>query len=112
MTTVRPATTADLPAIGRSLAAAFDGDPIWQWITSPRADWSSRGAGFFRAEAKMQMRGHGSVLVDDEGRGTAIWGEPGHWKISLADTARLAPASTLLFRARTLRSMQLLSTIE
>lgn len=112
MPSVRPATSADLPAIGRSLAAAFDGDPIWTWLASPKADWSARASAFFRAEAKMQMAGHGTVLVDAEGRGTAIWGQPGHWRVSLADTARLTPASLMLFRTRTLRSIRLLSAIE
>jgi ribosomal protein S18 acetylase RimI-like enzyme len=112
MSTVRPATTADLPAIGRSLAAAFDGDPIWGWLTAPGADWAQRGSAFFRAEAKMQMGGHGTVLVDDEGRGAAIWGQPGHWRVSLTDTLKLTPASLMLFRTRTVRSLQLLSRIE
>ena len=44
MPEVRPATPADLPAVGRALAATFDGDPVWSHLASPKADWSTRAA--------------------------------------------------------------------
>jgi ribosomal protein S18 acetylase RimI-like enzyme len=110
--TVRAATVDDLPAVGRSLAAAFESDPIWRWLTPPQAHRQERSAGFYAGEAAMQLRGHGEVLVDNDLRGAALWATPGHWKTTFTQTARLAPISVRLFRGRTVRALKLLSQVE
>ena len=112
MPDVRPATPADLPAIGRALAAAFDGDPVWSHLASPRADWSRRAAAWFEAEARSQMGGHGKVFVDDQVRGAAIWVEPKRWKGTLGEALTLAVPSIRLFRSRLPRAMSNLSLME
>ncbi len=112
MPDVRPATPADLPAIGRTLAAAFDGDPVWNHLASPKADWSRRASAWFEAEARTQLKGHGEVLVDDEVRGAAIWVEPGHWKGTLFEGLALAAPSVRLFRTRLARAVASLSLME
>ncbi|MCB1028234.1 MAG: hypothetical protein KDB24_10790, partial [Microthrixaceae bacterium] len=85
MVEIRAATPADLPAIGRALAAAFADDPVWAYMTSPRANWRARAAAWFEADARAQLRGHGEVLVDDSVRGAAIWSPPGRWKGTLGE---------------------------
>lgn len=80
MADLRAATEEDAPAIGRMLAAAFADDPVWRYLTSPRADWPTRAAAWFEADARAQMRGHGHVLVDEAVRGVAIWTPPHRWK--------------------------------
>jgi GNAT superfamily N-acetyltransferase len=112
MPTVRPATSADLPAVGRALAAAFAGDPVWGHLASPKADWDARAAAWFATDAKAQMDGHGEVLVDEEMRGAAIWASPGHWRAGLSETLAVVPSSVRLFRSRTVRALRTLSTIE
>lgn len=112
MPDVRSATPADLPAIGRTLAAAFDGDPVWSHLASPRADWSTRASAWFEAEARSQLKGHGEVLVDDEVRGAAIWVQPGHWKGTLVEALSLAAPSARLFRTRLPRAMANLTLME
>ena len=112
MPDVRSATTADLPAIGRALAAAFEGDPVWSHLASPKADWSERAGAWFEAEARCQLRGHGEVLVDDQVGGAAIWAPPGHWKGTLAEGLALAVPSARLFRSRLGRSIANLNLME
>lgn len=112
MPDVRSATPADLPAIGRALGAAFDGDPVWSHLTSPKADWASRAAAWFEAEARSQLRGHGEVLVDDQVRGAAIWAPPGRWKGTLVEGLALAIPSARLFRSRMRIAMANLSLME
>lgn len=112
MPDVRPATPADLPAIGRTLAAAFDGDPVWSHLASPKADWSTRAAAWFEAEARSQLKGHGEVLVDHEVGGAAIWAPPGHWKGTAVEGLALALPSLRLFRSRLPRSIANLTLME
>ncbi|WP_426572186.1 GNAT family N-acetyltransferase [Aquihabitans sp. McL0605] len=112
MPDVRPATEADLPAIGRTLAAAFEDDPIWLYLASPKADWAPRAAAWFEADARAQLRGHGEVLVDDEVRGVAIWATPNHWRGTVGEAVAIAIPSARLFRAGLPRSMRTLMRME
>lgn len=110
---IRPATAADLPALGRSLANAFADDPIWMWLTRQDERRYQRGAaGFFEADARTMLNGPGEVLVDDQLGGAALWRAPDHWKGTLADTARIAPAALRLMGARTPRAMAALAGME
>jgi GNAT superfamily N-acetyltransferase len=109
---IRPATEADLPAIGRAMAAAFADDPVWMWLASPKADWDRRAPAWFETEARCQLRGHGDVLVDDEGRGAAIWAPPHRWRSGLGEGVQLAIPSLRLFRSRLPRSLRALQHIE
>ncbi len=99
MASVRPATTNDLPRIGRALAAAFETDPIWHWLTPDIGHYRRRAPAFFAADAKLKLTPHGRVLVSDDLGGCAVWCAPDHWKGTLAETARmLAPSGRLLGR--------------
>jgi ribosomal protein S18 acetylase RimI-like enzyme len=109
---VRPATAADLPAIGRALAAAFDGDPVWSHLASPKVDWSQRAAAWFEAEARTQLNGHGEVFVDEGVHGAAIWAPPGHWRGTAGEAFALAVPSLRLFRSRLPRSLRNLALME
>lgn len=112
MPEVRPATHADLPAIGRALAAAFEDDPVWSHLVPTHHRWHERASAWFSAEAKAQLRGHGRVLVDDQVRGAAVWSPPGHWKGTLREGLTLAIPSLRLFRQQLLQSLQSLSVME
>lgn len=112
MPDVRAATEADLPAIGRTLASAFDGDPVWSWLASPRARWTSDSARWFEADARSQLRGHGEVLVDDQVRGVAIWAPPGHWRGTAREALSVALPSARLFRTGLPRAIRQLAAME
>ena len=110
--TVRPATDADAPAIGRVLADAFETDPVWKWLVPPDVDWSNRAAAWFEADARARLSGHGEVLVDDEVRGCAMWAPPGHWKPTIGEAAKVVLPSARLFRRKLPRAIRNLATIE
>ena len=112
MPDVRPATAADLPAIGRALAKAFDGDPVWSHLASPRSDWTARASSWFEADARAQLNGHGEVLVDDKVRGAAIWAPPKHWRGTTKEALAVALPSLRLFRSRLPRAMRNLAAME
>ncbi len=112
MPEIRSATEADLPAVGRALAAAFDGDPVWSHLASPKADWSARASAWFEADARAQLRGHGEVLVDDEVRGCAIWAPPKHWRGTPKEALSLAVPSARLFRTGLVQAMRNLAAME
>ena len=110
--TIRPATSDDLPAVGRALAAAFDDDPVWNWLRSPRADWATHAPAWFAKEAEVQLKGRGEVLVDDELRGAAIWSPPLAWKSTKKEGLALAVPSVRLFGSRVRRGIQLVDKLE
>ncbi len=112
MPLVRPALAEELQQVGTTLAASFDGDPVWSWLASPQADWSRRAAAWFATEARIQMAGGGEVLVDDQLRGAAIWAQPDHWKTSPRELVSLVRPSLQLFRGNTLRSLRTINTME
>jgi ribosomal protein S18 acetylase RimI-like enzyme len=98
--------------VGRALAAAFEDDPVWRWMTPDWPDWVDRAAPWFAGVARVQPRGHGEVLVDDEVRGAAIWAPPERWRSSAGEAVRLAVPSIRLFRRQMGRAVRLLGTLE
>lgn len=74
----RHALAADLPAIERSLALAFDDDPMIHWVFAdvPDAERLERtAAGFFRPSlAAGIIRGH--LYTVGDGAGASLWAAP------------------------------------
>ncbi len=112
MPAVRPATSADVPAMGRALAAAFDGDPVWSWLASPRADWTTAATAWFTTYARYQVGHHAEVLVDPDVRGCAVWLPPERWRGTFGEGAALALPSARLFRGNLVRAVRNLGSIE
>jgi ribosomal protein S18 acetylase RimI-like enzyme len=86
---MRAATTSDLPAIGETLARAFEHDPVWGWgfeDTSRERKLAALGAVFgFCAAAAL---GHGWVRVTDGCEAVALWIPPGKPEMSALDEER------------------------
>lgn len=116
MPEVRPATAAELPAVGRVLAAAFAGDPVWDWLVSPRADWPSRAAAFYASEARLRLglgdRDDSRVLVQDQLHGAALWAAPGRWRTTWRQTLGIAVPSIRLFGTGVLRGLNTMSVVQ
>jgi ribosomal protein S18 acetylase RimI-like enzyme len=87
---VRVAVAADLEAIGRTLAGAFEHDPLWGWAfedTERERKLAALGTVFgFCAAAAL---GHGWVRVTEEVEAVALWIPPGAPEMSPADEERL-----------------------
>lgn len=112
MPDIRLATVDDLDAVGRTLAAAFDGDPVWRWMTPNTDDFQPAAARWFRAEARAQLRGHGHVLVDDQHRGAALWAPPGRWRSTTIEGLQIALPSLRLFGRGLRRSLDVVRRLE
>lgn len=112
MPTVRDARPDDLPAIGRTLAAAFADDPVWAFLTPKPHRYRRSAPRFFSVDAAAGAGPHGRVLVDDQVRGVAVWAAPDHWKGTWRQTARLALPSLLLFGTRTPHAVQAQTTLQ
>ncbi len=105
MPAIRPATPADLVAVGRSLSAAFAADPVWTWLTGDPRRYARGASRFFTADARSVMADGGEVLVDEAVGGVACWCTPGRWRSTFGQTARLTPPSLLLFGPRVLKAL-------
>ncbi|HEX8743680.1 MAG TPA: GNAT family N-acetyltransferase [Thermoleophilaceae bacterium] len=81
MTAVRRATLDDLDGVARSLARAFEDDPVMEWFFP-----AERGR-VGRIERVFRMRVRGLLAQDEvyttaDHAGTAVWAQPGRWEMS------------------------------
>src|SRR6476660_707654 len=111
MPEVRTATASDLPAIGRTLARAFEGDPVWDFLVPHRPRWRSQAARFFAADTKNRLH-LGMVFVDEHCSGAALWAPPDKWRAKPADLAREMPNAVRLFGRNLPRALRTLSFVE
>lgn len=92
----RLATRRDLPATGRSLAAAFHDDPVWRWLVGERRSFSWRTSQLMRSITSMHL-GTNSVWVSPEAQAVGVWAPPGHYRSTtgqfLAVAHRFVPAA-------------------
>ena len=91
-TRIRKATYADVNQLVRSLACAFDDDPVLNGII--RQD-KKRSQGFdtlFRTCLCALSLPHGEVLTTDDCVGGALWYPPGKAKVGYARQLMLMPA--------------------
>src|SRR5262245_51980582 len=101
----RTATEADLQGIGRSLARAFDDDPVWRWLVPDDRRWVKDVPWVFRYAAKEQLRQQTVWTTPDLGA-TAIWAPPGHRPSALRQLL-VVPRMATVFRARSLDGLRL-----
>jgi GNAT superfamily N-acetyltransferase len=88
--TVRLATRDELPAAARALARAFEGDPVWRWLTTVTDEWDRLASAWFQAEITVRYDHGAEIWVDDDLRGAAVWTPPGTWKSTPGDIVRVA----------------------
>jgi ribosomal protein S18 acetylase RimI-like enzyme len=87
---VRRASAADIPQLAAMLARAFLDDPVASWAWRPdelRLEALER----FQAVRLRQLIGGEEVWTTDDLASAALWAPPGHWHMSLRETAMLVP---------------------
>lgn len=93
---VRPVTRADIPALSRALAEAFDDDPVMCWMFPNDAKRPTGMARLFAAETRYHHLAGGGAELAETPDGTivggALWDPPGRWKQSSFDSLRSLPA--------------------
>lgn len=74
---LRTATVADLPELGRALGAAFDDDPLLNWIVrqDERRAWAIET--LFREVTRHAHIDEGESYLLEGGSGAAVWRPPG-----------------------------------
>ena len=93
MTGVRKATTADVAQLSRSLAAAFDDDPIMEWML-PRTlrNRGERHRKFHELALRKIHLPNDEVYTTEGLEAAAEWDPPGHWRVGPLMQLRLLPS--------------------
>ncbi|MBB4662981.1 GNAT family N-acetyltransferase [Conexibacter arvalis] len=86
---VRRATAADLPALARTLARAFQDDPIACWSCRPDALRSRMLERFYAVRLRQVLR-HDEIWVEQGLGGGALWLPPDRWRTTAREEAALA----------------------
>lgn len=89
---VRRATVADIPALSRVLARAFQDDPVMAWACPGARRRAEHGRRFFGARLR-QLLPREEVWTTDARDGAALWAPAGAWHASLRETLELLPAT-------------------
>jgi ribosomal protein S18 acetylase RimI-like enzyme len=111
--TVQRATRSQEDLLAATLADAFSDDPVLAFLIPPdMSDRDARIAAFFGSMIRSYLRRDKHVFVADEGRGAALWGPPGHWRLPPAEIVRETRASIKAFGRNLPRALRVLTQIE
>jgi ribosomal protein S18 acetylase RimI-like enzyme len=86
---VRLATGDEWRPLGHLLAGAFDDDPVWQWVAPDPARRARHLGRAFGQLIRRRTRA-GTVWTTDDLAGAAMWAEPGDWRETPGEMARMA----------------------
>jgi len=89
---VRVATPADVPTLGRTLASAFDDDPVTGHLLPPGCRRRPERLAQFMALGAKAAIGDATVYTTSDLTGAAVWKRPGRWKVPLKEMPRDLPA--------------------
>lgn len=107
---VETATTADRAALSATLADAFDGDPVWDWLV-PAEEHRARLRRLFGCLLAYALpRGH--VYTTGDRGAVAMWSPPGQWKVPPAALLRSAVPMARAAGMRLPRLLRRLGDIE
>lgn len=96
----RLATTADVGVLSRSLARAFDDDPVMQWVLPDDERRRARLPDFFDLVLRHLHLPHDAVYVTEDLAAGALWDPPGQWRTPVRTQLRLLPTLVRIVGAR------------
>jgi GNAT superfamily N-acetyltransferase len=109
---VRGATPADVKALTRALAAAFEDDPIFGWLLPDRQRRYGRLLRFFALELGDVVLPAGTVWMSSEGSGACLELPPGGWRMPLRTQALHAPQFVAVFGRSLPRALATITQME
>jgi GNAT superfamily N-acetyltransferase len=109
---VRRATPADVKALARALAAAFEDDPIFGWLLPDRQRRHDRLLRFFALELEDVVLPSGTVWMSPEGSGACLELPPGGWRMPLRTQALHAPQFVAVFGRSLPRALVTITKME
>ncbi|MFC7450789.1 GNAT family N-acetyltransferase [Rhodococcus daqingensis] len=114
--TVRPAARSDIPAAARVLAAAFDDDPVMEWMwpeVSSRRAGLPRLFGTFIRHHHFPLGGVEMALAPDGSvAGATMWDPPGRWRQSALSQLRAMPGLVRAFGSRIMVGAEFAGAVE
>lgn len=109
---VRKASGAETGAIARTLARAFESDPVFGWVlpkSERRAAVLDPAFALFLRRIWLEL---GETYTSGDADGAAIWHPPGHWRQSLGEQLRLLPGFARVWGRSTPRALRGLTALE
>lgn len=106
---VRPAESADISELARTLAVAFHDDPVMSWVLpDPRRRAVALPRMFAAICRHHYLPGGAAEVARHSGRivAGALWSAPGEWKTSPRQELRILPGLLLVMRGDALRGMR------
>ncbi len=88
---IRRAGPADVGAVARALARAFEDDPVMRWLFPAPATRLVHNEDFFRLRARDLLE-HEEVWTTDDHAGGALWALPDRWRTTPRALLRWLPA--------------------
>lgn len=92
MSSVRLATSDEIPELAAVLARAFANDPFYAWIAGDAPERGQRMQDGWRGILRYGSARLAHTYTTDDRAGVAIWLPPGHRGASLLDSLRQMPA--------------------
>src|SRR4029077_11627906 len=109
---VRGATPADVEALARALAAAFEDDAIFGWRLPDRKRRYDRLLRFFGLELEDVVLPSGAGWMSAEGAGACLELPPGGWRMPLRTQALHAPRFVAVFGRSLPRALLTITKME
>jgi GNAT superfamily N-acetyltransferase len=78
---VRAARAADVPRLARTLAAAFEDDPVWSWLLPGTRRRPERLRRYFALELRAVGLARGCIWAAEDLSGGALTTPPGMWRL-------------------------------
>jgi ribosomal protein S18 acetylase RimI-like enzyme len=110
--TVRPATSADVPALADMLVRAFADDPVAHFMFAGVGRRRRGLHSFFTSQLRRQYLPHRHVYTTDRLDGVAVWGPPDRNRQGLRELLQLLPTAPFLVSHRMMKALHLLFEID
>lgn len=88
---IREGNPGDVAAIGRTMADAFEADPVAGWFWSEPQTRHEHLRSWYELVAQAHYLDHGKVFIAEENgevAGCVMWSPPGSWRFSLREELR------------------------
>lgn len=109
---VADATQADVAALTRALAAAFEDDPIFAWLLPDGRRRHHRLLRFFALEVGEVVLPSGTIRMSPERSGACLELPPGGWRLPLRTQALHAPQFVAVFGRSLPRALMTITKME
>lgn len=107
---VRPAVKPDVGALARTLARAFQDDPVMRWMVPDGRRRARALPRLFAAMIRHHFLAGGGAEAAERGHtvgAAALWDPPGRWKQTRREELLMLPSVLLAMGARSVRGQQL-----